>query len=399
VESRTHRWIPEAVVDVLADVLRLEVAAGATILAGVVAALLWAGLDASGYDAFWNAAVEPSLFRAGALATRRDLVTSLAMTVFFLAIGLEISRERTVGSLRDRSNAILPIAAALGGMAGAAMVYAIVAAAGDPSVARAWGVPMATDVAFTLGVLALLGRRVPSSLRVLLLTIAVADDVASVVVLAVVSGRTPSFAWLAAALAILAIAGVCASRKVPSIALWVVLCVALWCAFAAAGVEPPLAGAFVGALVPAGTARTPGVRIERVANPVSTWLVLPAFALATCGISFATSLNAPGASVIIGGIVAARTVGKVVGILGGIAIARGLGVHLPDELRHADLVGGALLCGIGLTVPLLFAGNAFGLGSPRFQSSLLGLFAASVVAAGLGLGVLRWALWRPPRTR
>jgi NhaA family Na+:H+ antiporter len=180
---------------------------------------------------------------------------------------------------------------------------------------------------------------------------------------------------------------------------WIALCLALWIAFAAAGVEPPLAGAFVGALVPAGSARTPGVRIERVANPVSTWLVLPAFALATCGISFATSINAPGASVIIGGIVAARTLGKVAGILGGILVARRLGVRLPDELRHADVVGGALLCGIGLTVPLLFAGNAFGVGTPRFQSSLLGLFVASVIAAGLGLGVLRWALWRPPRPR
>src|SRR6185437_12575348 len=232
----------------------------------VVVALVWANLGSS-YGRFWATPAHLGVLPADQFATVRDWVDNGLMTVFFLAVGLEVGRERAVGSLREARNAIIPVVAALGGMAGAALAYLAAAAAaggagagGGGAALKGWGVPMATDVAFTLGALALLGRRVPPTLRVFVLALAVADDVASVVVLAVVWaahghvrlwGLVAAAAWFAVV--------VVASRRIRR-TWWpyLVAVVVGWALLAWGGVEPTLAGAFVGMVVPcvAASART-----------------------------------------------------------------------------------------------------------------------------------------------
>ncbi len=340
------------------------------------------------------------------------------MTVFFLAVGLEVGRERALGSLREARNAVLPVVAALGGMAGAALAYlATTAATGGLSagvatcglsgaVLRGWGVPMATDVAFTLAALALLGRRVPSSLRVFVLALAVADDVASVIVLALVSSsRVHVHYWALAGAAVWFAAVALASRRVRR-SWWpyLVAVVVEWALLAWGGVEPTLAGAFVGMVVPctvaagkgrapsptAAPTRTPSAVLERVLNPLSILVVLPLFALANTGVALGGHLLAtPAPRSVAVGIVVARLAGKMVGITLTVAVLVRLGVAgLPDGVRWPQLVGAAAMCGMGFTVPLLFATATFAGHPALIAAAQVGLLVGTAVAFMAGAVIL-----------
>lgn len=381
-------WLPEGWSGAVVRLVSTEAAGGVGMTVAVVAALIWANLAPASYAAAWSQPVR--WFSAHGLTTVGGWVDNGLMTVFFLGVGLEVGRERTYGSLRGH-NALLPVVAAAGGMAGAALAYvATVATAGDWSVAHAWGVPMATDVAFVLGAMALLGRRVPPALRVFVLALAVADDVGSVIVLAVVSSSGVHVWPLVGAVAVL-VAVVIGRRWVP-VAWWpyVVAVVAVWYLFVRAGVEPTLAGAFVGMAVPCrAVGPSASSRLEGPVAPVSILGVLPLFVLANAGIVFAgLSYSGPPADVL-AGVLAARIVGKA----GGITLATALVAHfsvadLPSGVRWRQLVGAAALCGMGFTVPLLFAAEAFA-GQPRLLAAVrLGLLVGTLVTFAAGALVL-----------
>jgi NhaA family Na+:H+ antiporter len=373
-------------------ILFSDVAAAWVLVLAVGVALVWAnGSWAHTYDAVWLHPTGLGHPAFADLTTVRDWVNSGLMAIFFLVVGLEIGRERRHGDLADGRTAVVPVAGALGGMAGAGLVYALVNHGGPG--ASGWGIPMATDIAFALGALALLGRRVPAGLRVFLLTLAVADDIGSVVVLAVFySSRTSAPALIGAAVVAV---GLVVLRRTVRLTTAVVLAggVVLWVLLAAGGVEPALAGVVAGLLVPArrdASGREPAERLERRIAPWSAFAVLPVFAVANAGITFHSHmLAAPGSAAVFAGVAMARVLGKIGGItLACLVVVRlGLG-RLPGPVRWRHLVGGAAVAGIGFTVPLLIAELAF-VDRPRLVSAAeLGLFAGSAVAFVVGAVVL-----------
>jgi NhaA family Na+:H+ antiporter len=376
----------------LQRLLHSDVAAAWVLVAAVGVALMWAnGSWAHTYTATWLRPAHVGGRTFEGFASIRDWVNGGLMAVFFLVVGLEIGRERRHGDLSDARTAAVPVAGALGGMVGAGLVYAAVAHGGPG--ANGWGIPMATDIAFALGALALLGRRVPPGLRVFLLTLAVADDIGSVVVLAVFysSGVRP--------LALVAAAGVIAVlvalRRRTRVSTGVVLAggAVLWVLLAVGGVEPALAGVWTGLLIPGRSAdgsSDPAERLERRVAPWSAFVVLPLFAVANAGITFhAGMLAAPGAAAVFWGVGLARVFGKLAGItLACLLVVRaGLG-RLPDGVRWRHLAGGAAVAGIGFTVPLLIAELAFVHRPHLVAAAELGLFAGSAAAFAVGAVIL-----------
>ncbi len=367
-----------------------EAGAWALVLA-VVVALVWAnGPWASSYTAVWLHPVHlPGPAGAG-LTTVRTWVNGALMAVFFLMVGLEIARERRHGDLADARTAVAPVAGALGGMAGAGLVYAAVAHGGPA--ARGWGVPLATDIAFSLAVLALFGRQVPPGLRVFLLTLAVADDIGSLGVLAVFySGRVRP-AWVLAAVVATAVLVVVRRRGWLPTGGALAGGAVLWGLLAAGGAEPALAGVVAGLLVPgrAPGGGDPAARLERRVAPVSAFVVLPVFAVANAGITFHTGmLTAPGATTVLTAVAAARVLGKPAGIVLGCLLVVRLGPGaLPPGVRWRHVAGMAAVAGVGFTVPLLFAVVSFPADQTLVSAAELGLFLGSVAAAAAGAAVL-----------
>ncbi|MDA8269380.1 MAG: Na+/H+ antiporter NhaA, partial [Actinomycetota bacterium] len=367
---------------------------GMLLAVAAVVAVTWASSPwRSGYESVWGHPA--ALAGVGSIVPDvRGWVDDGAMTVFFLVVGLEIGRERHAGLLASWRRAVVPVAAAAGGMAGAALAYAAVVHGGAGT--RGWGVPMATDIALVAGAAAVLGDRVPAGLRLFLVTLAVADDVGSVAVLAVVSGTRVAPVPLAAAAAMAAV--LVAGRGRWRSAWPVVLAVVpMWLALARGGVEPSLAGVLAGVLAPvcalvpgSRPARLSGPRLERALHPVSALFVLPLFALANVGVDIrGPLLAAPGTVGVFAGVVVARVVGKPVGIvLGGLGGARAVRVRRPGRVGLGGLAGGSALAGAGFTVPLLFAAVAFG-GEPRlFAAARAGLLAGSVASAAIGAAIL-----------
>ena len=376
----------------IATVLASEAAGGITLTIALLVAVAWATVAPESYTATITSSVHLPTISSAVISDRASLVVNLLMVVFFAGIGLEIGRERSVGALRDRATATLPVVAALGGMVGAAVVYlAGIALLGPQGASAGWGIPMATDIAFTLAALSLIPGRVSLSLRIFLLALAVADDVLSVVVLAFNGHAGPSGGTLTLALAIAVAAAaltaaVMARRRRSHWSAWIVLCAGLWWAMASLGIEPTLAGVIVGVMVPNGTdPALPGVTLERAVVPVATFVVLPLFGIVAGGIDLSTISSTMSGGLLVS-LLAARSIGKLIGIAGavGIAIRLGLG-SLPAETNWRQMIGAALTCGIGFTVPLLFAEQSFGAHPSLLATTKVGLLLASLLCAIVGL--------------
>jgi NhaA family Na+:H+ antiporter len=373
----------------------LEAASGIVLLLAAAAALVWANADTAGYTSWWH---HELTFGPGDLAITESLVhwvNDALMAVFFFVVGLEIKRELVVGELRDRQRAALPAIAALGGMVLPALVFVAVNAGGAGL--DGWAIPMATDIAFAVGVLALLGPRVPSSLKLFLLTLAIVDDIGAIVVIALFYSRGLDGWWLGGALlATLLVVGMSrvgidhpVAYVLPGVVLW-------WCLHEA-GVEPTLAGVVLGLLTPAHPRRGVPVleRLERALHPVSSFLIVPIFALANAGVVLSgEAIDHAVASRVTIGIVAGLVVGKFVGILGAstLAVRTRLGALPPGTGLH-HIAGVAVLGGIGFTVSLFITDLAFR--GEMIDDAKIGVLAASAVAAVLGLIVLRVVLRGP----
>ena len=295
-------------------ILHSDLAAAWILVAAVAVAMVWAnGSWAHTYAGTWLHPTHAGGRAFDGFTTVRDWVNGGLMAVFFLVVGLEIGRERRHGDLADLRTAVVPVAGALGGMVGAGLVYVVVVHGGPG--ASGWGIPMATDIAFALGALALLGRRVPAGLRVFLLTLAVADDIGSVAVLAVFySSRTRPLALVAAAAVVVVLVVLRRRTRLP-VAVVLGGGVVLWVLLAIGGVEPALAGVWAGLLVP-GRTRTggadPAERLERQVAPWSAFVVLPLFAVANAGITFHSGILAgAGAAGVFWGVGLARVFGKL----------------------------------------------------------------------------------------
>jgi NhaA family Na+:H+ antiporter len=377
------------------DFVNLEAASGIVLLLAAAAALIWANSDAAGYTTWWH---HQLTIGPGELAISESLVhwvNDALMTVFFFVVGLEIKRELVTGELRDRQQAALPAVAALGGMVVPALVFVAINVGGDGL--DGWAIPMATDIAFAVGVLALLGPRVPSNLKLFLLTLAIVDDIGAIVVIALFYSRGLDGWWLLGAIATTVLVVVMARLRIDRPIAYVVPGVVLWYCLYRAGVEPTLAGVALGLLTPALPRRGVPVleRLEHALHPVSTFVIVPIFALANAGVVLGgDAIDHALTSRVTIGIVAGLVLGKFVGILGASAIAvRARVGALPEGLGLQHLAGVAVIGGIGFTVSLFITDLAFR--SEVIDDAKIGVLAASTIAAVLGTIVLRVLLRGP----
>ncbi|WP_320064363.1 Na+/H+ antiporter NhaA [Micromonospora sp. RTGN7] len=381
----------------ISAILRKETVGGALLLAGALLALIWSNSPWSdGYQALRD-------LRIGPAAVHLDL--SLAtwaadglLAIFFFVAGLELKREFVAGDLRDPRRAAVPVAAAIGGVLVPAVLYSLIAG-GDA--AKGWAIPTATDIAFALAVLAVVGRFLPSALRTFLLTLAVVDDLLAIVIIAVFYTSDLNVGPLLGALVPLAVFALLVQRRVRSWWLLLPLAAATWVLMHESGVHATVAGVLLAFTVPVIRSRAaggpdagPGLaeHFEHRFRPLSAGVAVPVFAFLSAGVTvgglagLATALSDRVAV----GIVAGLVLGKPIGImLATWLVSRFTRADLDEGLNWLDVLGLALLGGVGFTVSLLIGELAFGLGSERDGHVKVAVLTGSLLAAALAAVVLR----------
>ncbi|MCU1369148.1 MAG: Na+/H+ antiporter NhaA [Ilumatobacteraceae bacterium] len=407
--------------------LAVEAAGGILLVAATVVALVWAN---SPWRESYEQLVHTHLsIAAGSFHIDESLqhvVNDGLMALFFFVVGLEIKRELVAGELRDRRAAVLPVVAALGGMVVPAAVFLAFNLGGRGE--HGWGIPMATDIAFALGVVALLGKRVPAPLKVFLLTLAIVDDIGAIVVIAVFYSDGIRWTWFVEAVVVLGLVVLAKRARVRSLAVYVVLGVAAWLFVFESGVHATIAGVVLGLLTPARPllpepeaeaivdqleGRTdltaadvrrveflvresvpPTERLEHALHPWTSYVIVPLFAFANAGIVLSGDAVTDPSAVLVGvvlGLVAGKTVG--ISVFSWAAVKLGWGV-LPEGVRFSQLVGVAALGGIGFTVSLFITALAFE-GEPGLaDQAKIGILVASVAAAAIGSVALTLAVRR-----
>ncbi len=379
----------------LKNFVRREDAGGLVLIASAVVALIWANSSAgAAYVAMLHlgGAIAIGGWRPGADA--HFLVDDGLMALFFLLVGLEIRREITEGELASWQRAAAPIAAALGGMVVPAAIF-MAFNWHDPATLRGWAIPIATDIAFSLTVLRLLGPRVPAGLRVFLTALAIIDDLGAILIIAVF--YTDGLNLLALGLGVAVIAAMAllayARRRqvAQSTAPYLLGLVLLWLCLVQSGVHATLAGVAVAMVIPMRGVNSPGHRLEHALAPWVAFLVLPLFGLFNAGLRFGDVSAAMLFDPLVAGIAIGLLVGKQVGVFGATWLAQLLGLaHLPSGLNPRLIYGASLLCGIGFTMSLFIGNLAFN-DATRETEMKLAVLAASLLSALAGAAVLAWA--------
>lgn len=359
-----------------------EASSALLLLAAALLAFAWANSPwAAGYDALWSTYIGAGPLRLSLLHWVNDLL----MAIFFLVVGLEIKRELIDGELSSRRQAMLPLVAAIGGMLVPALLYVALnrGGAGAPG----WGIPMATDIAFALGILTLLGPRVPIGLKVFLTAVAIVDDLGAVLVIAFFYTSGVSLVALGVA-ALVLVALVALNRAgVDHIAPYLLLGLVLWGAVLASGVHATIAGVLLAFTIPAKGENAALDRLEHTLHPWVAFAIMPIFALANAGV--AVGGGAGLASPVTMGVVVGLVVGKAIGVFGAALLAVKAGwATLPAGVTRAHVAGASLLCGVGFTMSLFIASLAFGPGA-LLDAAKTGILLASAIAGVIGYVVLR----------
>ncbi|MGI4876796.1 MAG: Na+/H+ antiporter NhaA [Janthinobacterium lividum] len=367
--------------------LATEAASGFCLVAAAIAALIAANSPLAGaYAALLD-------IDFGGMSVLHWVNDGL-MAVFFLLVGLEIKRELLEGELSTAARRILPGVAALAGMIVPALLYLGVAH-GDPTAMRGWAVPAATDIAFALSVLVVLGKRVPPSLRIFLTAVAIIDDLGAIVIIAVFYTASVDVAALAAAAAGIAVLAAFNRAKVTALWPFALGGVIVWHFVHASGIHATLAGIAVAMTIPLRAADGPASplhRLEHRLNPIVAFGVAPLFGFANAGISFAGVGPADLAAPIPFGIIAGLFVGKQAGVFGAVWAMCRLGLaQRPRGASWRQIYGVAILCGIGFTMSLFIAGLAFGDGGANNGIAKLGIIIGSLASAIAGYLVLAGA--------
>jgi len=421
--------LPQDPVDALVNPLKrffhIESASGVLLIVTTLAALILANSPLSvNFLAFWKTPFELRIGPLGMSHSLQHWINDGLMTIFFFVIGLEVKRELILGELRDLRQAALPIAAAIGGMIIPAAIY-ILLQYGTPA-ERGWGIPMATDIAFVVGCLTVLGPRIPGSLRVLLLSLAIADDIGAIIVIAI--GYTDHLGLTALALGILGIGVIFGFMKVGirNLAIYIMLMILVWIAFHESGIHATIAGVIFGMITPAkawisesrlmtmcqksaqflqgGGLKSSGERyavlrrmeqasrktispLERFEKELHPWvgfLIMPIFALANAGVAISLSdFTSPVAIAVMLGLF----VGKPAGIFlfSWLAVRFGI-ARLPEGIGWGVITGGGFLAGIGFTMAIFIASLA--LDGPLLNASKVGILAGSILSAMVGITIL-----------
>jgi NhaA family Na+:H+ antiporter len=436
--SRSDRPIPRRIVRPLQSFLQTEAAGGAVLLAAALAAIVWAnGPWRATYEEVWGTSLTVGLGRWAITETLRGWIVEGLMSLFFLVVALEIKRELLTGELRDRRAATLPIVAAACGMALPAVIY--LALNPHPPASRGWGMVMPTDIAFALGVLGLVSKRLPPGLTVFLLALAIVDDLGSIVVVALFYSTGVNRASLAAAAILAVLIGLLRRVHVRAAAAYLALGAGMWLALHGSGVSPTLAGVVVGFLTPATAFQRPAAvsreahrvadetvdepeppdadaaqwlylaelsreavsplaRLESLLHPISSFVILPLFALSSAGVVIgAGALTTPTGRSVALGIVVARLLGKTIGITGAVLLSVRLGLaKLPTGVSTRQVVGVAAAAGIPFTVSIFVAELA--LPSGLLEAAKIGVLAAALLAGAIAYVLLRFP-GSPPGSR
>jgi NhaA family Na+:H+ antiporter len=372
---------------VVGDILRQETVGGVLLLLAAVVAMVFANSP-------WRDAYDDlSTITVGPAALNLDLTLAVwaadgLLAIFFFVAGVELKRELVVGSLRDPSQAVLPVAAALGGMVLPAALFAVVAWGSSPDISG-WGIPMATDIAFALAVLAIVGRRLPAQLRAFLLTLAVVDDLGAITVIALFYSDKTKLAWVAAAVGLLAVYAWLQRRRVTSPWIYVPLALVVWGVVHESGVHATVAGVALGLLTRVrpdpDELESPAERLEHRIRPWSAGLAVPVFAFFSAGVTIVgLDLGTVVADPAARGIVLGLTVGKFVGIfVTSYLVVRFTRAELAPPLRWGDIAGVSLVAGVGFTVSLLIAELAFEESAAQLDAAKLAVLVGSLVSASL----------------
>lgn len=392
----------ERVVSAAAEFMRLESAGGIILLAAAIAAMVIANSPlAPLYEALLDTTVA---IQIGALSIQKPFllwVNDGLMAVFFFLIGLEVKREVIEGELSSPEQIALPGIGALGGMLVPAGIY-VWLNWGDRVALDGWAIPVATDIAFALGLLRVFGRRVPAALKIFLLTLAIFDDLAAIVIIAVFySGDLSTNALIAAALALAA--GIAMNRLgVKRVSAYVLLGVVLWVAVLKSGVHATLAGVLIAFCVPIRDdhGRSPLRELEHDLHGPVAFAILPLFAFANAGLSLSGMSLADLTHPVTLGVILGLVLGKPLGIIAfvGLCVALRL-IRLPAGFSWSQLLGVGFACGIGFTMSLFIAGLAFEHGGGNyFLGDRLGILVASVLSALAAYLVLHMSLPRAAAT-
>jgi NhaA family Na+:H+ antiporter len=380
------------------EFLRLESASGFLLLFAAMLAMIIVNTDARPlYD---NLLDVPVQIQIGQFEIAKPLLLWIndgLMAVFFFLVGLEIKREFLRGELSDPAHVTLPIVAAIGGMSVPALIYSFINWS-DSVAMKGWAIPSATDIAFALGALSLLGSRVPNSLKVFLLTLAIFDDLGAIVIIAVFYTTDLSALSMIVAACAIVVLFVMNKRGVLSIAPYMLVGLVLWTSVLKSGVHATLAGLVLAMFIPLQKSSelntSPLEKLEHELHPVVAFVILPIFAFANTGVSLeGVSLNTLLAPVPLG-IALGLFLGNQVGVLGFSWLTVKLKLaRLPANVGWLEMYGVALLCGIGFTMSLFISSLAFEQGSQGFVVDYrLGILCGSLLSAGIGYLVLRVAL-------
>lgn len=341
------------------------------------------------FNDFWHSSLTLGLGAWSLTLDLRHWVNEGLMAFFFLVVGLEIKREFVKGELKNKKTAILPIGAAIGGMIVPAVIYLLFNL--NTNSIHGWGIPIATDIAFAIAVLSLLGNRVPASLKIFLLTLAIADDIGAIFVIALFYAEIINY-WFLAASCLLAI-GIFMFRKQLTYRLLLVsmLGAMLWLTTHKSGIHASIVGAVMGFLAPVSRSNKEGVseKVEKFFLPITTFFVLPLFAFANAG--FPISANALTANqTILWGIILGLVLGKSIGIVAACWLLVKLKVaQLPTDVTWKHIRGIGFIAGIGFTVSIFITELAFAGNESFLNTAKTAIFIASALGAALGYLVLR----------
>jgi NhaA family Na+:H+ antiporter len=387
----------EKAIQMLRDFLQLESAAGLLLVATTVLALLAANVPALNqlYESFKQVYLTITLGGMGVDKPLLLWINDALMVFFFMLVGLELKREVVEGQLSQPDQVVLPVLAALGGLAIPALLYLFINQHSDSS-QNGWAIPTATDIAFALAVLGLMGSRVPVSLKVFLTTIAIVDDLAAIIIIAVF--YTLDLSTLALALAALGIVvlAILNRMKVMSLVPYLLTGLFIWFCVLKSGVHATLAGVVVAAFIPlrGDDDHSPARRLEHALHPWVAFAVLPIFAFANAGVAFMGLKPEDFTGTVPLGIIAGLFIGKQLGVMAMIALARITGLaQLPPGATWGQVYGVAVLCGVGFTMSLFIGSLAFEHGNFDLLSGVkVGVLVASALSAAWGLLVLHLTL-------
>lgn len=380
----------------LREFLRLESAGGLILVSAAILAVILANSPAADlYQKILDLKLTVTIENFGVSKPLFLWINDGLMAVFFLLVGLELKREVVNGELSKPEQIVLPALAALGGLVIPAAIYWMINR-NNPEGINGWAVPTATDIAFALAILSLLGSRVPSSIKVFLTTIAIFDDLAAIIIIAVFYSADLSTAALAAAAAGIVVLFVLNRMGMQSLAAYLITGIFIWLFVLKSGVHATLAGIIVAAFIPlkVGDKTSPAHHLEHILHPWVAYAVLPIFAFANAGVSFGGISGDIVFGTVSTGIVLGLFFGKQVGVFGMTALVIGTGMaKKPKDSTWAMLYGVALLCGVGFTMSLFIGGLAFEHGGFSQSAALkIGVISGSVASAFCGWLVLHLSL-------